>query len=97
MSDGSVMSEQGRLLVFVPGLREGKSGQLVERIRSTAEKADRVVTYHHRVRPWSVRMTPEIASDNLRAFIDAEVQNMNPAKITLIGHSIGGLIADPRG
>lgn len=80
-----------RLIVFLPGIGKDRSDALVRRIRDHGrEGSTRVVTFAHKVKPWSIRRTPELAADNLDAFIEREARDASD--IVLVGHSIGGLI-----
>ena len=80
-----------RLIVFLPGIGKDHSDALITRIRDHGpEGSTRVVKFEHKVKPWSIRRTPELAADNLDARIEREARDASD--IVLIGHSIGGLI-----
>ena len=81
-----------RLIVYTPGIGTDRSEGLLHRITDHAGAGTRVVKYNHRVKPWSVRRTPERAAGNLQAFIAAEVASTGAKDVVLIGHSMGGLI-----
>jgi energy-converting hydrogenase Eha subunit E len=80
------------LIIYVPGIGRDRSSALLKLISDEAGRETRVVKYPHRVRPWSVRRTPERAAGNLQAFVAAEVLNTGASDVVLIGHSLGGLI-----
>ncbi|GAA1800250.1 hypothetical protein [Agromyces neolithicus] len=80
-----------RLIVFVPGIGRDRSDALIQRITGAAPRGARVEKFEQPVRPWSVRETPDRAARNLNAFIERQARDVDD--ITLIGHSLGGLIA----
>ena len=80
-----------RLIVFVPGIGRDRSDALLAKISDTAPRGTRVEKFAQRVKPWSIRETPDQAARNLNAFIERHARDAD--HIVLIGHSLGGLIA----
>ncbi|GAA1761201.1 alpha/beta hydrolase [Agromyces humatus] len=79
-----------KLIVFVPGIGRDRSDAFLELVRERAGSGTTVVARPQRVKPWSVRRTPDLEAANLDAYLERNTHDVD--EIVLIGHSLGGLI-----